>query len=188
MMLASAGTGTAISALSGAAATNATLAWLGGGTLAAGGYGVAGGVMALGTMVAGPALLVLGCMLGAKASQKLDVARTNMEKAKVYVAEVDVVVEKLFAISEVVTVGDHLLRNLQGRLERANAALNTVIQNYGIDYSNYSEEARNAVFVAVKYAQVIKKVIDTPILNTDGALSVSAMPGFEGARKSLDAA
>lgn len=40
-MLATASTGTAIGTLSGAAATNATLAWLGGGALAAGGFGMA---------------------------------------------------------------------------------------------------------------------------------------------------
>ena len=43
-----ASTGTAISTLSGAAATKATLAWLGGGALAAGGLGVAGGTVVLG--------------------------------------------------------------------------------------------------------------------------------------------
>jgi hypothetical protein len=37
MQLGAASTGTLISSLSGAAATNATLAWLGGGSLAAGG-------------------------------------------------------------------------------------------------------------------------------------------------------
>lgn len=49
-----ASTGTAISALSGAAATNAALAWLGGGALAAGGGG----------MVAGNALLALAGPVG----------------------------------------------------------------------------------------------------------------------------
>lgn len=47
-MLASASTGTAIAGLSGAAATNATLAWLGGGALSAGGFGIAGGTAVLG--------------------------------------------------------------------------------------------------------------------------------------------
>ena len=41
--LATASTGTAIASLSGAAATNATLAFFGGGSLAAGGLGIAGG-------------------------------------------------------------------------------------------------------------------------------------------------
>lgn len=47
-----ASTGTAISTLSGAAATNAALAWLGGGTVAAGGGGAAGGTALL--ALAGP--------------------------------------------------------------------------------------------------------------------------------------
>ncbi|MFL9684556.1 hypothetical protein [Streptomyces sp. KL110A] len=50
-----ASTGAAISTLSGVAATNATLALLGGGTLAAGGAGMAGGVLLLTGMVAAPA-------------------------------------------------------------------------------------------------------------------------------------
>ncbi|MFE7385720.1 hypothetical protein ACFU9F_35785 [Streptomyces zhihengii] len=50
-----ASTGAAISTLSGVAATNATLALLGGGTLAAGGAGMAGGILLLTGMVAAPA-------------------------------------------------------------------------------------------------------------------------------------
>lgn len=46
-MFGAASTGTAISTLSGAAATKATLAWFGGGSLAAGGFGVAGGGIVL---------------------------------------------------------------------------------------------------------------------------------------------
>lgn len=61
-----ASTGTAISALSGAAATNAALAWLGGGALAAGGGGMAAGEAFLalagpvGWAIAGFALLTSG--------------------------------------------------------------------------------------------------------------------------------
>lgn len=58
-VFAKASTGTAIASLSGAAATNATLAFFGGGPLAAGGLGMAGGTAILGGLVAGPALLVM---------------------------------------------------------------------------------------------------------------------------------
>lgn len=63
-----ASTGTAISALSGAAATNAALAWLGGGALAVGGGGMAAGnaFLALagpiGWAIAGVALVASGLM------------------------------------------------------------------------------------------------------------------------------
>ena len=47
MMFGTASTGTAIAALSGAAKTNATLAWFGGGAKAAGGLGMAAGKLVL---------------------------------------------------------------------------------------------------------------------------------------------
>jgi len=53
-ILASASTGTAIATLSGAAATNATLAFFGGGSIAAGGLGIAGGTAVLGLGDIGP--------------------------------------------------------------------------------------------------------------------------------------
>lgn len=53
-----ASTGVAISGLSGVAASNAALALLGGGSLAAGGAGVAGGTALLAGLVAGPAVLL----------------------------------------------------------------------------------------------------------------------------------
>lgn len=63
-----ASTGTAISALSGAAATNAALAWLGGGALAAGGGGIAAGEAFLaaagpiGWTLAGASLVISGIL------------------------------------------------------------------------------------------------------------------------------
>jgi hypothetical protein len=54
--LATASTGTAIGSLSGAAASSATLAWLGGGSIAAGGFGVTGGIVVL---TAGGAVIVV---------------------------------------------------------------------------------------------------------------------------------
>jgi hypothetical protein len=56
--LGTASTGTAITTLYGIAATNATLAWFGGGALAAGGAGMAGGIAVLGGIVAIPMVYV----------------------------------------------------------------------------------------------------------------------------------
>lgn len=59
--LGTASSGTAISTLSGASATSATIAWFGGGALAAGGLGVAGGAVVLGAI----------CVCGAYGTKKL---------------------------------------------------------------------------------------------------------------------
>lgn len=79
--LAAASTGTAISTLSGAAATNATLAWLGGGTLAAGGGGVAVGTLVMGGFVAAPALLCAGFVMQSEAEKV--VTETERRIAKI---------------------------------------------------------------------------------------------------------
>lgn len=87
-----ASTGTALSGLSGAAAWNATLAWLGGGSLATGGGGMALGTLVLGGIAVGPGLLVGGFMLAGKAEEALTKAReyeatVNTEIAKLETVE-----------------------------------------------------------------------------------------------------
>ena len=67
--LGTASTGTAISTLSGAAATKATLAWLGGGALAAGGWGVAGGVGVIALMT------VVGAIAAKKVYDKVTTSK-----------------------------------------------------------------------------------------------------------------
>lgn len=84
-----ASTGVAISGLSGVAASNAALALLGGGSLAAGGAGMAGGAALLSGLVAGPAvLLALGGVVWAtrrnrqqqqELKAKLDEAERQLE-------------------------------------------------------------------------------------------------------------
>lgn len=67
-----ASTGTAIGSLSGAAATNATLAWFGGGSIAAGGGGMALGTLTLGGIVAIPALALTGILSHLKANKQIN--------------------------------------------------------------------------------------------------------------------
>lgn len=66
-----ASTGTAISSLSGVAATNATLAWFGGGSIASGGLGMAGGSLIFGGIVVVPALLLTGAFNHLKANKDI---------------------------------------------------------------------------------------------------------------------
>lgn len=65
-LIVTATTGTAIGTLSGVAATNATLAWLGGGALTAGGLGVTGGMVVLGGSWLDPHLPLAELFLQAK--------------------------------------------------------------------------------------------------------------------------
>lgn len=85
MALGSASTGTAIASLSGVAATNATLAALGGGAIAAGGGGMALGASVLGATTLGAGLLVGGIIfnfVGGKMADQANEARKQMIKAE----------------------------------------------------------------------------------------------------------
>lgn len=173
MMLAAASTGTAISSLSGVAATNATLAWLGGGSLASGGYGMAGGTMVLGSIVAGPALAIFGHILGNKGEEALNNARSNLEQALTIRDQSILMVDKLEAIEQITSLANTTFSNVNSRLRRAVNNLKDVIENYGDDYRSFSSENREVVFRSVKLAQLIKAMIDTPILDKDGNLVLS---------------
>lgn len=51
--------------------------------------------------------------------------------------------------------------------------MKNVIAQQGIDYRAYSEDSKKVVFGSVKYAQLIKAMIDTAILDADGNLVLS---------------
>lgn len=99
MALGAASTGTAISSLAGAAATKATLAAIGGGSLASGGLGMAGGTAILGAAVAGPVLAIAGWAYDShgdealknanKAGREVDSAITKLKNAQQQLSTVE---------------------------------------------------------------------------------------------------
>lgn len=103
MALGTASTGTAISALSGAAATNATLAALGGGSLAAGGGGIALGTAVLGGATLGVGLLIGGIIFsvaGSSVSDKADKAWAQMIENEKKINAICEYLDKLKTIAE----------------------------------------------------------------------------------------
>ena len=187
MMLATASTGTAISTLGGAAATNATLAWLGGGAIATGGGGMALGTMVLGGIVAGPALAIFGHIMGNKGEEALNTSRSNLEQAKTIQEEAKLVVTSLKAIEEVTVLADTTFSKVNRELRRAVQSLEDVIDTYGEDFKAFTQESRKVVFKTVKYAQLIKAMIDTPILDIDGKLVLSTQKQLTEITEALNA-
>ena len=102
------GAGTAV------VATNAALAWLGGGALAAGGLGIAGGTAVLGGLVAGPALAIGGFAMANKAEKALTEARE-------YEAEANIKAEKAKASTMVLREG------IQNDIKELSAVLNDLV-------------------------------------------------------------
>ena len=155
-----ASTGTAISALSGAAANSAALAWLGGGALAAGGGGMSAGTAFLG--LAGPVGWTIAGVAGAAAiGSGIYANHKNKETADKLLLErqnVEVLIRKFNAKNaEVAALTEATQTQIDG-VQRANAAVT------GADYSQFSHEEKMQagllVNMTLTLAQMINKELE----------------------------
>ena len=169
--LAVASTGTAIASLSGAAATNATLAFFGGGSLAVGGLGMAGGTVVLGGLVAGPALMVIGFVAGATAKKNLEKAYTNRAEAIQISEQLSTAALQCEAIRRRTYMFYNLLARLDAYFLPLIYKMEDIIKNEGDDYRSYSSESKNIIASCASIAVTIKSVLDTPLLTDDGLLT-----------------
>lgn len=137
MTFGTASTGTAISALSGAAATNAALAWLGGGALAAGGGGTAAGSALLGLagpvgwIIGGGALVTAGLMKSGK--NKKIAEQAGSETVKVYKA-ITMMEGTRKEIKEIITLSIRTASDLN--------SMQTACQGYSNDYLLLSQDEK----------------------------------------------
>ena len=173
--LATASTGTAIASLGGAAASNATLAFFGGGSIAAGGLGMAGGIVVLGGLVAGPALLVMGLITSKKSEEKLEIAKGNAAQADEIVAELRNASFQCDAIRRRTYMFYSFLARLDARFLPLVFEMEDIIAKEGEDYSLYAPESKKVIIQAATTAGSIKALLDTPILTKEGNLTDESM-------------
>jgi hypothetical protein len=171
MMFGTASTGAAIASLNGVAAINATLAFLGGGALAAGGGGVALGVAVFGGVMLGPAIAVLGIFMDAQASAHLDRSYIDLEKVCKACEEIKSAIAVCGAIEERANMFNGILIETNEMFKRLITRLEDTIDNFGCDYSTYPEYERKVVAISVSFAQAIKSIIDMPLLLENGGIN-----------------
>jgi hypothetical protein len=171
MAFGAASTGTAITALSGAAAANATLAFLGGGSLAAGGLGMAGGMAVLGGLMAGPALAIMGFVIGAKAKANLENAYSNLAEAKKIAEELTTAAVLCNGIRRRVYMFERLLIRLETLFVPLIYRMESITRERGVDWRTFKSEDKHTIAAAAALAKAIKTVLDTPILTEEGKLT-----------------
>ncbi len=185
-LLATASTGTAIATLSGAAATNATLAFLGGGSLAAGGLGIAGGTAVLGGLVAGPALMVMGFVAGGAARKQLDQANTNKAEA----LQISTQMDKGSLQCEAIRRRTYMFYNLLARLDTYFYPLiyqmEEIVAKEGDDYRLYTLDSKKLIASCASTAVSVKTVLDTPILTEDGLVTEKSAETANSVKEFLD--
>lgn len=154
-----ASTGTAISALSGAAATNAALAWLGGGALAAGGGG----------MAAGQALLALAGPIGwgvAGTSLVVSVWFAWRKKHKIQESKKDEIARLKNCVEA--------LKKIKGKIDAISIEtsslyvnLNNLLLSYsylrGCDYTTFSDDPKQALGAMVNNTKALSVLLNETI-------------------------
>jgi len=170
MALGTASTGTAISTLSGVAATNATLAALGGGSLAAGGGGMALGSLILGGATLGVGLLVGGIIFnitGSSLSDKADEAWAQMKKAENEIDSICPYLDDLKNIAERYNAALIKVKNIyDSHIKLLYSIFNSQTALYDtIDWNNFSDEQRLSVENTALLVGVLYKMCKVNIVN-----------------------
>lgn len=154
-----ASTGTAISALSGAAATNAALAWLGGGALAAGGGGMAAGNALLtlagpvGWAIAGVSIAASGVMFFKAKHDK-----ERLENIYTLISERDTKSYEL-AIVEI----SERIKRITDEGQKLKDAIRQ-IKTFGTDYTQMTEKQQYELGAYVNLMEATTALLVNPIL------------------------
>ncbi|MFF4254975.1 hypothetical protein ACFY1L_27580 [Streptomyces sp. NPDC001663] len=157
-----ASTGAAISGLTGAAAESATLAFLGGGSLASGGGGMALGATALNFFTVGPALLVGGLVIKGQGAKAMTRAREFEAKVAVAIAELDETDARLKGVDARAAELRELLRDLTFRALEALELL----ESEPFDPPRHAARFQRAMALVM----AVRDVAATPIVDTEGTL------------------
>ena len=187
---ATASTGTAIGSLSGAAATSATLAWLGGGSLATGGLGVAGGTAVVAGVIAIPIFLVGGWFLSNAGSKEL-------KKQKKQSAELTILENELLAAEEFMAKLDAAaaksrlaIIKLRKMLIRLNATLEATLDVHD-DYRQFTDREKHRLGTQMNLSIALITLISTPLVveskNKAGAVTSKVNPAVNKQVKAANA-
>ncbi len=158
-----ASTGTTISGLSGAAAESATLALLGGGSIATGGGGVALGATVLNFVTVGPALLVGGFVVKGRGAKALTQAREFEAKIAIAIGELDETDARLAGVN---ARADELSHLLEALASKAVEALND-LESEPFDPEAHASQFQQAMSLVI----AVRDVAATPLIDADGELS-----------------
>lgn len=170
-----ASTGTAISTLSGVAAHNAVLAWLGGGAVASGGGGMATGAMVMGALTGGVAIgaavISIGSLTSAFYSRKLTETTKYLAAVEEWSAEVRKSWVALEAMHKRIEEIKNVTTELESRAMLQMEKLEALIPTFDNSNRDYVKTFQQAAIMAKSMSELAQ----TPLLDADGNLTEESM-------------
>lgn len=173
-MLASTAGGVAIAELSGVAATNATLAWLGGGALSVGGFGMVGGMAVLGGLVAGPALAILGAFSASKMEEKLENAKAYHSQVEAAVKKADVMVDNLQAIEKMAKLFTRQITKFDALFFSLSQEAIATMKKHNYDVSHYNQKEKDQLCVTFSTLMTLSALLKVSIMDEHQKLNEKA--------------
>lgn len=162
-LIGTASTGTAITSLTGVAATNATLAWFGGGSLATGGLGIAGGAAVLGGIVAAPAIAIAGAIFASRAKAKKEKADDYWWDIKNLCEAMDRESELWYIFGRKADEKSNALENTYRRFARAMANVESSMDKYKHPFGS-NDDGRDFA-ESIRLARDMLTSVCSPIIN-----------------------
>ncbi|MDI2091325.1 chemotaxis protein [Commensalibacter oyaizuii] len=170
MTFAAASTGTSIASLSGVAAYNATMAAIGGGSLATGGWGMAGGAMVLGASVVAPILAVGGIAYAIHGTKSYNKAHETLKEVDEACAKMSLARSHLTYIINAIDRIYLLLNKINNVFQEYFESLkeiNVLIKNKDKEQiEKLSESATLTIDNGYKLAAMMANIISKPLFKT----------------------
>lgn len=192
MALGTASTGTKIADLSGAAATKAALAALGGGAKAVGGGGIALGTLVLNVASMGVAVLVEGiamAFVGSLAKKQVDKAKEQLDSnTKILNDAIEMQLTIACSVDEIKRVSTAICNGVYKDLVTKLKALVEVNK----EWNTYSDDEKKLVENNILAVQILHYLNNTPLYvvtgtNADGEVTDVA-PNLEGVKAAVEKA
>ena len=191
MIFGTASTGTAISSLSGAAKTNATLAWFGGGSKASGGLGMNAGKLVLAGVVVAPILAVTAAIAGAKGKEKLAEAKKVHAEAEDAVAQMNTITTGMLGVEKMSDNYSSFIKKLNKICAPFIVEIDRIKSNHAadqdglIDFDSLSVVEQKTLHLSWLMAQIYYHVLATPILTSKGEVSNEAASALSASKSDL---
>ncbi|GAA9091754.1 hypothetical protein TW0001_03330 [Helicobacter pylori] len=185
-MLASTAGGVAIAELSGVAATNVTLAWLGGGALSVGGFGMVGGMAVFGGLVAGPALAILGAISADEMKEKLEKAKAYHSQVEEAVKKTDAIIDQFQAIEKMDKLFTKQITKFDALFFLLSQDAIATMKEHNYDTSLYSQEERDQLCVTVSTLMTLSAFLKIPIIDKHQKLQEKAKRALEIMKMQMD--
>ncbi|QOY50872.1 hypothetical protein [Candidatus Sulfurimonas baltica] len=165
-----ASTSAGIAGLSGIAASNATLAWLGGGALAVGGGGIALGTIVLGGLAIIPAVSYMAYKGKFNYKNEVEEVDKAHKEATQYANNADQVIQKFDELSKFIDNVIFIIQKYNTECIKLNKQTDHIRHHTGDNYNRYTNEQQLLIQKHIQYLEGLLKILNIPIMNEDGSI------------------